>query len=178
MRSYLKLLIATLGLSTFGTVVLAATHVLSPSDAAIRARFLAHRVDFQRLVVMASEDSHLTRIAPTFTWLDNDVAWPRKNVGISEQRWNEYRQIFQRVGTSDGTLKGVNPNRIIFPIASEGLVPTGFQKGLVYSKEPLAPVLKSLDESPPKRYWNGPDRSHVLAYKLIAPHWYIYFERW
>jgi len=145
------------------------------SDGALESHFFAHRAEFERLVAMATEDVHLTRIAPTFTWLDDNVSWPRKNVGISEQRWNEYKRLFRRAGVRDGVLKGTDPARILFPIVSEGLVPSGYTKGVVYSAEPLNPVLKSLDERPPDKLWNG---SHVLVYKPIEDHWYIYFEQW
>lgn len=174
----LKILLAGLALGAGAALALAAAGKPLPSDEALRARFLAHRVDFARLVAMANEDSHLTRIAPDFTWLDDDVAWPRKNVGISEQRWDGYRQLFQKVGASKGIIRAANPARIIFPIVSIGLVPTGAEKGLVFSDAPLSPVLKSLDNSPPDRFWDGPDHAHVLVYKPIAPHWYIYYEQW
>lgn len=173
-----KIIIATLGLSALTAVFVAATRNQLPSDETLRTLFLAHRVDFGRLVVMANEDSHLTRIAPDFTWLDNDVAWPRKNVGISEQRWNDYRQLFQKVGTSEGILNYTNPTLILIPIASIGLVPSGVEKGLAYSQASLSPVLKSLDERPPEQYWNGRDRSHVLVYKQIESHWYVYYRHW
>jgi hypothetical protein len=178
MNNRLKFVTVGLGLSVAAVLALAAPSRPLPSDGALRARFLAHRVDFERLVAMANEDTRLTRIAPSFTWLDDDVAWPRKDVGISEERWNDYRQIFRGVGTPEGILKGANPARIIFPIASVGLVPAGFEKGLVYSQAPLSPVLKSLDENPPHELWAGPDRSHVLVYKPIEDHWYIYYEQW
>ena len=178
MHIRLKILITALGLSALGLIVLAATRRPLPSDEALRSRFIAHRTDFEKLVVMANEDSQLTRIAPNFTWLKNDVSWPRKNVGISQQRWNEYRQIFRRVGASDGIEKGKNPNRVIFPIVYGGLVPSGFTKGLIYSQSPLSPILSSLDKRPPDKYWTGSDHSHVLVYKPIEDHWYIYYEQW
>jgi hypothetical protein len=159
-------------------LALAAATRPSPTDEAVRARFFAHRADFERLVAMANEDSHLDRIAPDFTWLEDDASWPRKDVGISEQRWNDYRQEFRRVGAPDGIIKGVDPTRIIFPIVSRGLVPAGSEKGLVYSQAPLTPVLKSLDKRPPDELWDGPDRTHVLVYKPIYEHWYIYYEQW
>lgn len=173
-----KIIVAMLGLSVVGVFAQAGTSKSPTSDEALRARFLAHRVDFEKLVVMANEDSHLTRIASDFTWLDDDVAWPRKNVGFTEQRWNDYRQMFQKVGDSEGIVKGNNPARIMFPIFTVGLVPSGAAKGLVYSQEPLSPVLKSLDKRPPEKFWDGPDRSHVLVYKPIEDHWYIYYEEW
>jgi hypothetical protein len=178
MNVWLKIMVATLGLAALGAIALFASPGPLPSDEALRARFLAHRADFERLVAMANEDNHLIRIAPDFTWLDDDSSWPRKNVGISEQRWNDYRRIFQVVGASDGILRYTNPTLIFFPIMSVGLVPSGFEKGLVYSEAPVSPVLKSLDKKPPQEFWDGPDRSHVLAYKPIENHWYIYYRQW
>ncbi len=145
------------------------------SDAALQSLFLNHRADFESLVAMSDEDVHLTRIAPNFTWLDDSVAWPRKNVGISEQRWDEYRLLFQRTHASTGVIKRSDPTRIMFPIVSGGLVPTGFSKGLVFSRTPLSPVLKSLDEKPPDQLWQG---SRVLVYKPIDKDWYLYYEQW
>jgi hypothetical protein len=173
-----KIIIVTLGLSALSVIVLSAISKQLPSDESLRTRFVAHRVDFERLVVMTNEDSHLTRIAPDFTWLDHDAAWPRKNVGISESRWEDYRQIFQTVGASEGLIKYSNPTEILIPITSIGLVPSGVEKGLAYSQTSLSPVLKSLNERPPEEFWNGTDRSHVLVYEPIGDHWYIYYRQW
>jgi hypothetical protein len=178
MNVRLKIMVAGLGLSVVVILALSAARGPSPSDEALRSRFLTHRADFERLVAMANEDNRLTRISPDFTWLDDDVAWPRKDAGISGERWNDYRKIFQRVGASEGIVKGANPTRIIFPIMSRGLVPAGAEKGLVYSQASLNPVLQSLDKRPPDKLFDGPDRSHVLVYKPIDKNWYIYYERW
>ena len=175
----IRLKIMAVGLALVAAVLaLAAANWRTTSDEAVRARFFAHRADFERLVAMANEDNHLIRIAPDFTWLDDDSSWPRKDVGISVLRWNDYRQLFQRVGAKDGVLKGTSPTRVIFPIASGGLVPTGFAKGFVYSQAPLSPVLKSLDKRPPDELFDGPDHNHVLVYKPVEGHWYIYYEQW
>jgi len=144
-------------------------------DIALKLRFLTHRADFEKLVVMANEDAHVTRIAPDFTWLDDDLTWPRKNVGISEQRWEEYRRLFRRVGAPVGIEKNPYPVAVFFPIVSRSLVPAGWTKGLVYSSTPLTPVLKSLDERPPDKLWEG---KHVLVYEPIRDDWYIYYEEW
>jgi hypothetical protein len=178
MNIRLKVMAVGLALSVVAVLTLVAANWRSTSDEAVRARFFAHRADFERLVAMTNEDNHLTRIAPDFTWLDSDASWPRKDVGISERRWNDYRELFRRVGATHGVIKRDSPALIIFPIASGGLVPSGFLKGLVYSQTPLSPVLKSLDKRPPDELWDGPDRSHVLVYKPIENHWYIYYEEW
>lgn len=146
------------------------------SDAALKSHFLKHRQDLETLVAMANEDVHLTRIAPDFTWLDDDVSWPRKNVGISEERWNEHRELFRSVNAPSGITNDSGNAKVLFPIVLAGMVPAGYVKGLVYSATPLTPVLKSLDQRPPDQYWDN--RDHVLVYKLIEDHWYIYYEQW
>lgn len=155
---------------------LAVTRTTGRSDAALKSHFAKHRADFERLVAMANEDAHLTRIAPDFTWLDDDVSCPRKNVGISEERWNEYRRLFRSVNVPSGITNDIRNSRVLFPIVVAGMVPAGYEKGLIYSATPLTPVLKSLDERPSDQYWD--DRGHVLVYKPISDHWYIFYEQW
>ncbi len=178
MNIWLKIAVATLGLSAAGLVAMTAARMPFPSDAAMRDRFLAHRADFEQLVAMANENDHLVRIAPDFTWLDDDSAWPRKNIGISAERWGDYRRLFQSTGASGGFVRFANPTLIKFFVVSRGLVPSGAVKGLAYSQAELTPVLKSLNERPPDKFRNGPDRSHILVYKPIDNHWYIYYEEW
>lgn len=167
--------VGVLSLSILCAVGLAVIHSTRRSDAGLEAHLLKHRRDFERLAEMANEDVHLQRIAPDFTWLDDSVAWPRENVGISDLRWDEYRRLFRRVRAPQGIVKNPDPPSVYFPIVSEGLVPAGWTKGLVYSSANLTPVLESLDKRPPDRYW---ERSHVLVYKKIEDHWYIYYEQW
>lgn len=156
-------------------IVYAASHRSFPSDAAITDQFSEHRADFEQLETMAAQDNHLVRIGNKFTWLDTDASWPRKNVGISSDRWDEYKRLFRRAGLPDGFSKDVDPPRLLFPVASRGLVPTGGEKGIVYSPVPLKPVLKSLNNKPPDALY---DHGHVIAYKPIEKDWYIYYEEW
>jgi hypothetical protein len=175
----IRLKIIAVGLALVAAALaLAAPNSRSASDEALRGRFLAHRADFERLVAMANEDSHLIRIASDFTWLDDDSSWPRKNVGISAQRWDDYRQLFQKVGAKVGIGRSEDSPGIFIPIMTEGFVPSGSEKGLVYSQTPLTPVLKSLDQRPPHKYWDGSDRSHVLVYKHLEGPWYIFYQEW
>jgi hypothetical protein len=169
--------IIVLALSAVTVIVIAAYWLSFPSDKSLHARFLTHRADFERLVMMANADNHLDRIAPNFIGPEDGFA-QRKDVGITEERWNEYRQLFRTTGVSTGINKDINPSRIFFPIISRGIVPTGASKGFVYSQAPLSPVLKSLDKAPPDELYEGPDHNHVLVYKPIENHWYIYYEQW
>ena len=173
-----KIVAVGLGLSAGVAIALAAGNSRPTSDEALQARFLAHRADFERLVAMANEDNHLTRIAPDFTRLDDDASWPRKNVGISEQRWNDYRQLFQKVGAKTGISRSEDSPGIFISIFTQGLVPSGSEKGFVYSQTPLSPVRKSLDNRPPQALWDGPDHNHILVYRPIGDHWYIFYQEW
>lgn len=178
MALHTRVLIVAVGLGTLGVFGAAVNHHLKSSDAALIRQFVAHRADFERIVVMANADTHLSRIAPDFTWLDNNVAWPREDIGISAQRWDDYKRLFRSVGAPVGIIHDSEKQRVIIPLVDEGLVPSGWEKGVVYSSTPLSPVLHSLDEKPPDKLWDGPDRSHVLVYRPIENHWYLYYEQW
>lgn len=173
-----RVLIVAVALSTLGVFGAAVNRHLEWSDAALTRQFLAHRADFERIVAMANVDTHLTRIAPDFTWLDDNVAWPREDIGISEQRWDEYKRLFRSAGAPVGIMHDPRTQMVIIPLVDKGLVPSGAGKGVVYSPTPLSPILHSLDKKPPAKFWNGPDRSHVLVYKPIEGHWYLYYEQW
>ena len=169
---------AFVALTFIAPCVLVMTACRSPlrSDATVMSLFAQHRGEFQTLVKMANEDTHLIRIAPGFTSLDDNNEWPRQNIGISEERWAEYKRLFTRVGT-DGVVKPTNfPPRVEFPIGEAGMAPAGSSKGLVYSSAPLTPVLRSLDARPPDQY--SDDKGHTRVYRQIEDHWYIYFDEW
>lgn len=146
-----------------------------PSDSALERQFIAHRGDFERLANMASEDTHIVCVTNGFTRLDTNASWPRKDVGISPARWDEYKRLFAPAGISNGISKDVDPTRLFFHIAARGLVTTGDEKGIVYSRAPLQPVLQSLDRRPPDALYQ---EGHVTAYKEIDKDWYIYYRAW
>ncbi len=68
----------------------------------LRNQFNAHKTEMIQLKKMQLEDSHVITIAPTFTYLANNVSWPREDIGFSEDRWNKYRSLFNRSGVTNG----------------------------------------------------------------------------
>lgn len=174
MKNRLKITALVLGLSVVVVIALAAWYISQPSDDMLKDRFYAHRPEFEKLVVMANEDDRLFRIAPDFIGPEDGFA----DFKITETRWNEYRQLFHTTGVTTGISKDIQPARIYFPIYTRGIVPAGATKGIVYSQLPLNPDLKSLDEAPPNNLYEGPDHNHLLVYKQIEEHWYIYYEEW
>jgi hypothetical protein len=176
MRSALRgwIVIALIWIGTCTGVAAYATRFYW-SDTALELDFWVHRADFVRLVAMAREDLHMTRIAPDFTWLDDDASWPRQNVGIPEERWDEYRRLFRRVNASEGIMEHPELSAVYFPIASVGLVPAGWTKGIVYTSIALSPTVESLHGRIAQNLYQG---SHVVVYHRIEDHWYIYYEEW
>src|SRR5258706_3463080 len=74
------------------------------SDAKLISNFQSHESEFDHLIQMAKEDPHVVRIASDFTWLDSDYHWPRPDsqIGFSKERWDEYRNMFSRLGVNAG----------------------------------------------------------------------------
>lgn len=143
-----------------------------PSDAQLKWKFSQRRGDFEKLVKMADEDKHVTRIAADFTWLDTDASWPRKDVGFSAERWNAYRSLFRKLGITHGLSRREDfPLSVFFLVSGSGIVPSGSDKGFVYSAQPLSPVRDSLDHFRPKE-----SVKDNFTFERISPNWYLFLE--
>jgi hypothetical protein len=141
-----------------------------PSDAQLTDRFKDKKADFETLARMFEVDTHLSRVAPKFTWLVTDVSWPRANIGLPAERWTEYRRLFDETGTKEGLLRPENSKIVYFIASAGGMVTGGSEKGYAFSNQPLQPILWSLDGKPPLE-------SGIPGYKVLDPQWYLYY-RW
>ena len=148
----------------------------APSDDALTRQFNQQRGNLETLVSMAQKDSLIGRVADDFIWRQDSVAWPRPELewGITKERWNEYRTLFQRVGLSAGLNKDSQGN-IYFISHTEGSVVSGASTGFVYcektgiSGSAFLPCTEQRDsgkqESP---------KGKGAEYHRLAEHWYIY----
>lgn len=93
---------------------------------------------------MFDEDRKLVRVAPAFTRLENDWSWPRpkEKLGFSEERWVQYRKLFETAGVKDGIQR--DGAYVFFFVQSCGLGVSGVSRGYAYSKEAPSKLLKSL----------------------------------
>jgi hypothetical protein len=139
------------------------------SDVSMIDNFRSHESEFERIVEMSGEDSKVVRIAPDFTWLEGNAAWPRPSsmIGFDEARWNEYRRLFSQTGVREGIIR--HGGRISFLYWLTGMVTGGQEKGYVYSTEPLSPLFESLDHIPDVK-------SGDAVYRRIAGNWYLYYQ--
>lgn len=145
-----------------------------PSDSALQRNFYAHQAELGKLVEMSNHDSHVSLIRSDFTYLDTDMSWPRKDVGFSEGRWDEYRQIFHKLNIQGVTRRGEYPASVFVNVYARGGVLGTSEKGYAYSEKPLLPVAISLDVFPREIY--NRNRGHAIVFKPLTTNWYIFRE--
>ena len=135
------------------------------TEDSLRSQFGLHKNSIVQILEMQRQDQNVVRIAPSFTWLDTDMSWPRKNIGFSEARWAQYRALFQEAKIADGIVS--RDGAVWYYASSIGLTVGGKSRGYVYSENPLTPVVASFD--------------HCIAgegscYIRLEEHWYIFQE--
>jgi len=150
----------------------------APSDEAMARQFKKHRGDLETLVSMTREDSNVSRVADTFIWRKDSAAWPRPESewGITEERWNEYRGLFRKVGLVAGLNKDSQGN-IYFISHTEGSVVSGASKGFVYCEKtgvPESAYLPCSGSQDSGKYENAKNKGS--EYHRLTEHWYIYSD--
>ncbi len=145
-----RLFTATLGVITLTLLLLVHACSLTSEDAlksedALRGQFEEHKNLIFEIQDMHRHDPKVIRIAPTFTRLDSDWGWPRKNIGFSEGRWNKYRALFQEAGIKDGIEQ--RNHYTFYYVSSNGLALGGSEtsRGFAYTEQPDN-LVKSFDE--------------------------------
>lgn len=126
---------------------------------------------------MAEQDTGIIRIAPDFTWLENDTKWPREDVGFSESRWNQYRALFTKLSVPEGIVRTKDfPGAIFFVADTRGLCTGGSSDGYVYSSQALSPVAKSPTDALDAEARSNPGRHYAYVFKTLKPNWYTFYE--
>jgi hypothetical protein len=134
------------------------------SDAKLKRAFDENRDDFDKLLNMSRQDVHVTQIGFVTTALVNDDSWPRKDVGLSETRWDEYRRLFRKLGIKEGiSHRNDLPSAVFLAADCTGSAVDIDCKGYVYSEMPLRPVKYNLDELAPG-----------LFFKPLSGNWYLF----
>jgi len=153
-----------------------------PSDASLLRQFNGHRSDLESIVAMMDEDWQMARIAPDFTWRQDSLAWPRPESewGISKGRWDEYRNLFSKVGAKDGTTRREKSSDIIIDVWSWGIVPAGVSVGYLHCGQPRKGYVHTEEPCIENREsgsgMHGRSTSYGYRYRKVAQDWYIYEE--
>jgi hypothetical protein len=134
-----------------------------PAEDSLRKGYAENKDTLVELLHMQMEDVRLVRIAPSFTRLDTDWSWPRKNIGISSDRWDRYRQLFRKANIADGIQ--LDGEYLFYSVASEGLAIGGTSRGFVYTKKSPPILVDHLRYCP---------RQEGVCFVKIEPDWYIF----
>jgi len=153
-----------------------------PSDASLERQFNKHRPNLDRIVAMMDEDWQMSRIAPDFTWKQNNLGWPRPESewGISKARWDDYRKIFIQAGCERGTTRREKSSDVILNVWSWGIVPAGVGVSYLHCGSPRNGYTHTeppcTDNRESGSGLHGHSTSYGYRYKKIAPDSYIYEE--
>ena len=135
------------------------------SDAKLRDNFLANQDDFNKLALMSKQDRPLIRIRDDLTLMQTDSGM-KENVGLTIDRWQEYRVLFKKLGLKEGLERtDTVPSALLLLSYCEGSAIDADCKGYAYSEEPLSPLMTSLDEPRPG-----------YVFQQLYPNWYL--VRW
>ena len=145
------------------------------TDAELEKIFHANESDFRLLIEMSNMDSQIVRITQTFTGLKTNSAWPRSPtlLGFSDDRWNEYRKLFDKIGSKHGIDR--NDTSIFVIMTSADIGTGGSDKGYVFTMSqpyPMIPLRSSIDSIPIKMTSYVP----VIVYKKLNDNWYLFYR--
>lgn len=145
-----------------------------PSDAELLKRFQENEDIFDRLVQMSDSDSQMWRIDPTWTAVEGNRL--QSEVGFSEDRWNQYRELFKKIDLKSGLTRRTCPGGtvILLTAHSRGMVNRGDSKGYAYAEHPLSPTFESLNRFPYFGQQNAPESG--IAFRNIKDNWYLFYD--
>jgi len=144
-----------------------------PSDTSLQRRFYERRADLEQIVKMMEQDVHMFRIAQDFTWSDDPVSI--RKIKISEDRWNQYREIFRHAGVPKGTSKD-SAGDIEIIAWTAGLAIAGTTLSYVHCGKKTSTDLEKALLPCIERKESGElrEKDVFIRYKRIEGDWYIY----
>ena len=93
------------------------------------------------------------------------------NRGITNERWHEYRKLFDKLNLKDGITNN-QPDLVMFDSFSEGMIMGGSTKGYIFLKNEPENLMHSLDDIS----FKGSNKSINIVYRKIKDNWYLYHE--
>lgn len=175
-RRVVRILLRVVGSIVLLVLLLVASlfwYMTPPSDASLERRFQQHTADLEQIVKMMEQDVHMQRIAEDFTRNDDWDEHPGRAREISEQRWNQYREIFRRAGVPMGTVR--QSDDIEIKAWAAGLAIAGRSLSYVHCGKSSADI-KSIYPPCRERKESGTFEQNdvFIRYRRIQGDWYIY----
>ncbi len=179
MRYLVYLLIASIGLLVIAVAFLWWSST-PPSEASLQEQFTAHRLELDQLLAMMNQDAHMVRIAKDFTWKDESFPLPASLAGhgISPERWDRYRALFQGAGIRAGVSRLERSVDIEFIIWTFGLVTGGISESYVHCGAASGNLVHTEPECRTQIHKGVySDQSRDIRYERLADDWYLSEER-
>lgn len=143
----------------------------------LQAAFSRDAAALDTLRTMAEADPHVIRIATDFTQLDSATKSPREQIGLTKERWNEYRVLFKGLSLAEGIVRTEDfAGAIFFVVRARGLCTGGSSTGYVYSIKGLAPTPKSPKDALNSEARQNPGRHYAYAFVPLTGNWYLFYE--
>lgn len=148
------------------------THI---SDQELIENFYSHRANFEKIARLADEDSGVQTVGKDYCALDGYEMWRKEGQeGFSTERWNEYKQLFDQLGSP--YIHRISKKGTVLQIASasvavseiDGYESVVISKGYAYSLNEPSPLVESLDEM------GFEDKG--IYYRRISENWYLYHD--
>jgi len=147
------------------------------ADAVLKANFAQHRAAFERLVVLAESDRRFRRVADDWVSVNDMTNEDAKRL-MPAERWNEFRRLFREADVPEGMSQcdglGRCQRPLLFLSSSEGMLDAGSLKGYAFSREPLEPLVESLDD--PRQLHFSPDGDSEERFVRLDEHWYLILQ--
>ncbi len=148
-----------------------------PSLRTLARRFPHQRRDLETIVSMSDHDAQLTRIDPAWlmTRSDQYLAYSPET-GITQQRWDEYRRLFDSNGIAQGIQRDPESGDAFILVGSFGILSDGYSNGYVYCgpgpshRYPPCSSSQAFGEHP---YSPGDE---AYSFRKLADRWYAYSQ--
>jgi hypothetical protein len=150
------------------------------SDEVLINRFRNHRTNFEKLLKMITEDANVRDVSEFDVALSptgdkrpfNFEYWKEGDPGFSKIRWNEYKNLFNQLGSSEIYGLSKNDETLQIKASSADLRIDDYKgicisKGYIHSPQKPFRVVESLNDLE--------FENQGFYYKQIEGNWYLYF---
>ncbi len=145
------------------------------SDRKLIENFYAHRTNFEKIARMVNEDTTVMSVGESYVSLNGYNTWrDDSQEGFSTERWNEYKELFNQLGSpyihrisKEGDIVDI-PSASVAVSRIDDYESIVISKGYAYSLKEPSPLVELLDEM-------GFESSGTY-YKKIGENWYLYHD--
>lgn len=160
-----------------GAIVLLMWSCTPPSLSTLEHRFVRQRPELDTIVAMSNVDARLLVVDPD--WLatrDRQCSGYCPESGITQQRWEQYRNLFRRSGLSQGLRRDADSGDIFLIVKSFGLLERGISNGYLHcgQGQPHRYAPCSSSQAAGEHPYSRGDEAY--SFRRLADGWYVYSE--